>query len=197
MTQQQEKLSAFMDGEIDASSIVDDISASEELQGKWRRYHVIRSGLRKEASMGAQLDITGQVAAAIENEPAIVAPKKSRWWSGSVVGNVVPFAKQSGQFAVAASVAVAVILGVQQFNQPAPSEPFMTAPTIPQGSLAPVSLEKSRTLPRNDMNAVLEKKRKINALIADHEQQVRLKKEAARDSSDEAKSTPAGDTTNR
>lgn len=198
MTQQQEKLSAFMDGEVDGSSIVDDISANEELQSKWRRYHVIRSGLRKEASVGANLDITAQVAAALEDEPAIVAPKKSRWRSVPVLGNVVPFAKQSGQFAVAASVAVAVILGVQQFNQPAPSEPFMTAPTVaPQGGLAPVSLEKSRTLPRNDMNVVLEKKRKINALIADHEQQVRLKQEDADVERDEEKTTPAGSEPNR
>jgi sigma-E factor negative regulatory protein RseA len=52
----------------------------------------------------------------------------------------------------------------------------MTAPTAgPQGGLAPVSLEQTRALPRNDMNEVLEKKRKINALIADHEQQVKLK----------------------
>ena len=85
-------------------------------------------------------------------------------------------AAQSGQFAVAASVALAVILGVQHLNQPAPSEPFTTAPTAgPQGGLAPVSLEQTRTLPRNDMNEVLAKKRKINALIADHEQQVKLK----------------------
>jgi len=38
-----------------------------------------------------------------------------------------------------------------------------------------VSLEQTRTLPRNDMNEMLEKKRKINALIADHEQQIKLK----------------------
>ncbi|GGW86006.1 sigma-E factor negative regulatory protein [Alteromonas halophila] len=198
MTQQQEKLSAFMDGEIDGGSIVDDISANEELQNKWRRYHVIRSGLRKEASVGAHLDITAQVAAALEDEPAIVAPKKSRWKSIPVLGNVVPFAKQSGQFAVAASVAVAVILGVQQFNQPAPTEPFVTAPAVvgPQGGLAPVSLEKSRTLPRNDMSQALEKKRKINAIIADHEQQVKLKQENVRGDDSDVQE-PVGSKPNR
>ena len=176
MTQQQEKLSAFMDGELDGNAIIDAIKQDEELQAKWQRYHVIRSAMRKEASVAPELDITARVAAALEDEPAIVAPKASRWRSIPMLSNVVPFAKQSGQFAVAASVAVAVILGVQHINQPAPSEPFMTAPTAgPQGGLAPVSLEQTRTLPRNDMNAVLEKKRKINALIADHEQQVKLK----------------------
>ncbi|CAD5266333.1 Transcriptional regulator [Alteromonas sp. 38] len=176
MTQQQENLSAFMDGEIDGDAIIDAIKQDDELQAKWKRYHVIRGAMRKEASVAPQLDITASVAAALESEPAIVAPKASRWRSIPVLGSVVPFAKQSGQFAVAASVAVAVILGVQHFNQPAPTEPFMTAPTAgPQGGLAPVSLEQTRALPRNDMNEVLEKKRKINALIADHEQQVKLK----------------------
>jgi sigma-E factor negative regulatory protein RseA len=176
MTQQQEKMSAFMDGELDGDAIIDAIKKDEELQAKWQRYHVVRSAMRKEASVAPQLDITARVAAALDNEPAIVAPKRSRWRTLPGVSNVIPFAKQGGQFAMAASVAVAVILGVQHFNQPVPSEPFSTFSTgNPQGGLAPVSLEQTRTLPRNDMNEVLEKKRKINALIADHEQQVKLK----------------------
>ncbi|MBU2979085.1 RseA family anti-sigma factor [Alteromonas sp. C1M14] len=176
MTQQQEKLSAFMDGETESSEIMDAILQDEALQVKWKRYHVIRSGLRKEATVAPQMDITAAVAAALEDEPVVVAPKTSRWRKLPVVGNVVPFAKQGGQFAVAASVAVAVILGVQQLNQPEPAEPFSTFETSTQlGGLAPVSLEQTRTLPRNDMNIMLEKKRKINAIIADHEQQVQLK----------------------
>jgi len=190
MTQQQEKLSAFMDGEIEGNDIIDAIKHDEALQAKWQRYHVYRGAMRKEASVAPQLDITASVAAALENEPAIVAPKKSRWRSIPVIGNVVPFAKQSGQFAVAASVAVAVILGVQQFNQPVPTEPFETFDTImPQGGLAPVSLEQTRALPRNDMNEMLETKRKINALIADHEQQVKLK-QVKGDADEEENDTP-------
>ncbi len=189
MTQQQEKLSAFMDGEVEGNDIIDAIKHDEALQAKWQRYHVIRGAMRKEASVAPQLDITASVAAALENEPAIVAPKASRWRAIPVIGSVVPFAKQSGQFAVAASVAVAVILGVQHFNQPAPTEPFMTAPTAgPQGGLAPVSLEQTRSLPRNDMNEVLEKKRKINALIADHEQQIKLKQDDSETDSEKDKS---------
>jgi len=176
MTQQQEKMSAFMDGELDDSSIIDTIKQDAELQAKWQRYHVMRGVMRKEMHVAPNLDIASSVAAALDAEPAIVAPKTSRWRSMPVLGNVVPFAKQSGQFAMAASVAVAVILGGQSFNQPAPTEPFMTAPTAgPQGGLSPVSLEQTRALPRNDMNEMLEKKRKINALIADHEQQLLLK----------------------
>ena len=177
MTQQQEKLSAFMDGETNSAEIMDAILNDEVLKAKWQRYQVIRSGLRKEATVAPQLDITAAVAAALESEPTVMAPKqRSGWKDLPLIGSVVPFAKQGGQFAVAASVAVAMILGVQQMNQPEPTEPFSTFETGGRiGGLSPVSLEQTRTLPRNDMNVVLEKKRKINAIIADHEQQIQLK----------------------
>lgn len=178
MTQQHEKLSAFMDGELNEAEFIDSVKNDSELQAKWRSYHVIRSGLRKEATVMPEFDITAQVAAALESEATVLAPK-SKWQSIPGVNKIVPFMRQSGQFAVAASVAAAVILGVQQMNQPAPTEPFTTFQTngTPQAGLAPVSLEQSQTLRNNnDMEALLEKRRQINALIADHEQQLKLKR---------------------
>jgi len=183
MTQQHEKLSAFMDGELDDSGFVDSIKNDSESLAKWRSYHVIRSGLRKEASVMPEFDITAQVAAALDQEPTVLAPK-SKWKSLPVVNKVVPFLRQSGQLAVAASVAVAVILGVQQVNQqPAAEEPFTTfqtpvIPGMPQTGMAPVSLEQSNIVPNNragDSDALLQKRRQINALLADHEQQLKLK----------------------
>ena len=99
MTQQQEKVSAFMDGEIDSDEILDALKSDPELQAQWQRYHVIRSGLRKEASVAPQLDITSQVAAALDNEPTVMAPKRSGWRK-VFSGSVTPFARQSGQLAV-------------------------------------------------------------------------------------------------
>ena len=177
MTQQHEKLSAFMDGELNEAEFIDSVKNDSELQAKWRSYHVIRSGLRKEATVMPEFDITAQVAAALENEATVLAPK-SKWQSIPGVNKIVPFMRQSGQFAVAASVAAAVILGVQQMNLPAPSERFTTFQTggTAQAGLAPVSLEQSQTLRNNDMEALLEKRRQINALLADHEQQLKLKR---------------------
>lgn len=176
MTHQHEKLSAFMDGELSDSEIIEAVKHDQDMQEKWRRYHLIRSGLRQEASVAPMLDLTARIAAEIDNEPTVMAPKRT-WRDLPVLGSVVPFARQSGQFAVAASVAAAVILGYQQYTQPVPAEPFMTAPTVvgPQGGLAPVSLEQTRALPRDDMAEIMEKRRQVNALIADHQQQVNLK----------------------
>ena len=197
MTQQHEKLSAFMDGELDDNGFVDSIKNDSESLAKWRSYHVIRSGLRKEASVMPEFDITAQVAAALEQEPTVLAPK-SKWKSLPVVNKVVPFLRQSGQLAVAASVAAAVILGVQQVNQqPAAEEPFTTfqtpvIPGMPQANMAPVSLEQSNIVPNNragDSDALLQKRRQINALLADHEQQLKLK-QAEEQSQQAAESEP-------
>tara|TARA_B100000700_G_scaffold105537_1_gene119255 strand:+ start:644 stop:1246 length:603 start_codon:yes stop_codon:yes gene_type:complete len=197
MTQQHEKLSAFMDGELDDSGFVDSIKNDSESLAKWRSYHVIRSGLRKEASVMPEFDITAQVAAALEQEPTVLAPKAG-WKSLPIVNKVVPLLRQSGQLAVAASVAAAVILGVQQVNQqPAAEEPFTTfqtpmIPGMPQTGMAPVSLEQSNIVPNNrsgDSDALLQKRRQINALLADHEQQLKLK-QAEEQSQQAAESEP-------
>lgn len=177
MTQQHENLSAFMDGESTDDTLIDAIKSDSDLQAKWRSYHVIRSGLRKEATVLPQIDITASVAAAIADEPTVMAPK-SRLSSIPVLGNIVPLLKQSGQFALAASFAAAMILGVQQLNAPDEAEPFVTAPALggAPGGMAPVSLQQTQTsTQRDDMAVMLEKRRQINALIADHEQQLRLK----------------------
>lgn len=175
MKQSYENLSAFMDGESQSGNIVDELKSDAELQAAWRRYHVIRSAMRKETGGVPEFDISASVAAALEHEPTVMAPK-SKISSLPIVRNVIPFTKQIGQFAVAASVAAVAILGVQQLNQPTPSEPFSTFTTPgPLGGLSPVSLEQTRALPRDDMEQMLDKKRKINALIADHQQQIRLK----------------------
>lgn len=94
-------------------------------------------------------------------------------------GKASPLFQQTGQFAVAASVAVAVILGVQQYNQPVEDQPFNAAPTIPvtgiQGGLSPVSLEQTRALPRPDVSV---QRQRLNAYLNDHNQQVRRKSTA-------------------
>ena len=94
--------------------------------------------------------------------------------------------------------AAAVILGVQQVNQqPAAEEPFTTfqtpmIPGMPQTGMAPVSLEQSNIVPNNrsgDSDALLQKRRQINALLADHEQQLKLK-QAEEQSQQAAESEP-------
>lgn len=173
MTQKIENLSALVDGELHDEQLLDAIKNDAELADKWQSYHLIRDNLRKEMASQINVDIAANVAAALALEPAILAPKKT-WRDLPLVGSVVPFAKQGGQMAIAASVAVAMIIGVQQYNQTDVEQPFNSAPALLgiQGGLSPVSLEQTRTLPRADAS---EQRRVINAYLNDHKQQLRFK----------------------
>ena len=173
MTQKQEKLSAFVDGEVQDENIVSALVNDAELADKWQRYHLIRQGLRKELPKQANFDISALVATALESEPAILAPKKT-WRDIPVLSNVVPLIRSGGQLAIAASVAVAMVLGVQKLNQD-DQQIFNPAPAVVpgiQGGLSPVSLEQTQPVPRTD---VREQQRRINAYLNDHRSQVLLK----------------------
>jgi len=195
MTQRNiENLSAYMDGDNQEEGFLEELKNDAELQEKWHRYHIIRDGLKQELPTELNLDLSDKIAQALENEPTIMAPvtpkaepkpepakvsKLAAWFgkaSNDEKSNVKPMVQQTGQFAIAASVAIAVILGYQQFNQPVAEQPFNAAPTIPvtgiQGGLSPVSLEQTRSVPRTD---VVEQRRRLNAYMNDHTQQVRHK----------------------
>ncbi len=178
MSQKIENLSALIDGEHSASNssssqVWDAVKNDADLQLKWKSYHLIRDGLRKELPANINFDIADKVAQALEAEPAILAPTKT-WRDLPLVGRVIPFAKQGSQMAIAASVAVAMIIGVQQVNQADVDQPFNAAPPIPgiQGGLSPVSFDQTRNIPNSDG---AEQRRRINAYMTDHKQQLRFK----------------------
>jgi sigma-E factor negative regulatory protein RseA len=173
MMQQNEKLSAVVDGELLDDTLLKALKNNPELIAKWQSYHLIRDTLRNELPPQVNFDISAKVMAALEDEPAILAPQKT-WRDLPMVNNVIPLFRQGGQYAIAASVAVAMILGVQQLNQSPVEQPFN--PALPlsgiQGGLSPVSLEQTRALPRTSM---VDQRQLINAYLTDHQQQLRLK----------------------
>lgn len=178
MTQQKiESLSALVDGELQNESILGELCHDPELMQKWQGYHLVRDTLRKELPAQLDFDIAANVAQALADEPTLLAPKKSAWRDWPVIGNVVPLVRNAGQFAIAASVAAAVIFGVQSYNKPVEVEPSFSAPSDylglgVQGGLSPVSLEQSRAVPRQDIQ---EQRRQVIAFLTDHQQQMRRK----------------------
>lgn len=177
MSEKFEQLSAWVDGEA-STTRVEDVKADVQLQQKWQDYHLVGDTLRGDEVLLTDKSLLENIADALDDEPTILAPTaKSR--TVPIWQNVVSLAKQSSQFAVAAGVAAVMILGVQNYNTEA-TQPFMTAPTSgPQGGLAPVSLTQSRTVqtPQQQLNerqALMEQRKRVNALLVDHRQQVRL-----------------------
>ncbi|SFN11175.1 sigma-E factor negative regulatory protein RseA [Izhakiella capsodis] len=182
---QKEKLSAFMDGEALDNEAIAALSGDVTLQRSWRSYHLIRDTLRGDVAEVIHFDISARVAAAIEQEPkrnvtSLIPesqPEPTSWARMPFWYKVRPWAAQITQVGVAACVSLAVIVGVQHYNQPAkdnhsPSDSpvFNTLPMMGQAS--PVSYG----VPQNiGVNGQLQSQHRLaNALLQDYELQRRL-----------------------
>jgi len=117
----QEWVSAAVDGETDVQTMAE-LAADTHSHNKWRNYHLIGDAMRGELPQTMALDLSASIAAAIELEPAIVSPQAK-----APIGvteqvttdknRVVPLFKQFGQYAIAATVAMFAIVGVQNMNE--------------------------------------------------------------------------------
>lgn len=116
----RETVSALMDDEAEQLELRRVLHASEEdveVRRTWERYQLARSVMHKEAWQ-LDVDLSAGIAAAIADEPAheqAVAARSSRW------------KLQLGRVAVAASVTVAVLVGVRMVNQDSSQEAHIAA----------------------------------------------------------------------
>lgn len=105
----RESLSALMDDTADQLEVRRVLHASEqdpEIRRSWERYQLARSIMHKEP-WHTGVDLSAGIAAALADEPALKAESStasSRW------------KVQLGRVAVAASVTVAVLVGVRMVN---------------------------------------------------------------------------------
>ncbi|EKP0318781.1 RseA family anti-sigma factor [Aeromonas veronii] len=189
----KEQISALMDGDLSDAEVLNELEMDSDLQDTWGRYHLIGDAMRGDLPVNLQLDLSDSIMAALEDEPTILAPKPVEVLPvlQPVVApvktdaNVVPLfrrvGQQLGQYAIAASVAAAVIFGVQQYQgqDGVPNNPVLN--TIPiGGSAAPVSVHypqqdgaraRQQGLTEQQMQ---EQRERINAFLRDHQLQQRL-----------------------
>ncbi|MCX9107140.1 RseA family anti-sigma factor [Aeromonas veronii] len=189
----KEQISALMDGDLIDAEVLNELEMDSDLQDTWGRYHLIGDAMRGDLPVNLQLDLSDSIMAALEDEPTILAPKPVEVLPvlQPVVApvktdsNVVPLfrrvGQQLGQYAIAASVAAAVIFGVQQYQgqDGVPANPVLN--TIPiGGSAAPVSVHypqqdgaraRQQGLTEQQMQ---EQRERINAFLRDHQLQQRL-----------------------
>lgn len=186
---QKEKLSALMDGESLDSELLSSLSKDRVLQQSWQSYHLIRDTLRGDIGQVMHFDIANRVAAALEKEPARLVPsavpesqpQPHTWQKMPFWDKVRPWASQITQIGMAACVSLAVIVGVQQYNQPAAQSGAAESPaftTLPiMGQASPVSLgvpADSFSTGSGQQQQVQEQRKRINAMLQDYELQRRL-----------------------
>lgn len=111
----RESVSALMDGEVSELELrrVLTHADSAEVRERWRGYQLARGAISGDSLRFANVDLSSQVAAAVEAEAVPAGQRLSPWW------------KSLGGLAVAASVAAVVVVGGQglQVNeQPAAVE---------------------------------------------------------------------------
>lgn len=177
MSKKLENLSAAVDGELDETTDLSGFASDPDSTQVWKRYHLARDILRGDDSQDYAFSVSERVAKALEQELPIVAPKPT-WREIPLVAAVIPLFKQTSQLAAAACVTALVIFSYQSFNQPEEAQPFTSAqsPFGPIGGLSPVSLEQNSSMSDQvRMQQLLEQRRQLNALIEDHERQLRLK----------------------
>lgn len=129
---EQESLSALMDGETDELELRRVLKAMEsdsELAQRWQRYHLAQSVLHDRGIPVADT-LAEKVAAAVEQEPAVVRAGSHRWTA------------QLTRVAIAASVAVVAVIALQpQVTSPeAPAVVQQSAPVAQEQLLQPAAL---------------------------------------------------------
>ena len=105
--QSEERLSALMDNElVDFEQDLDRLQNSESLKQRWMRYHMIRDVVSGHLPDTATLDfnLAARVSAALEHEPAILAPRRFQ---------PRQLMKQASGLAIAATVSAIAIISIQ------------------------------------------------------------------------------------
>jgi negative regulator of sigma E activity len=165
----KEKLSAFMDGELDHSEsvrLIRQLSKDKELRGHWQRYHSYGSVLRNEMTPVLSEDFSDRVLQALAKEPVQLSPavnpaanKGRRRLLGPVAG-----------FAVAASlVGIAVLLQKPAIQETQESQ----VPSVAEVSVPALPLPESVGSSANSKLIVANRKNvnvreRINQLLVEH-----------------------------
>lgn len=188
MVDKDEQLSALIDSELKDEHVLQSLVCDAQQGQKWQRYHLVGDIMRGgDLPSSLNLDLSDNIAQAIEQEASYNALAPANDSESETTTEQLGWVKQLplanwfkgvGQYAIAASVAVMAILGVQHYqqsqSQPAnASQPLQVLDTVPiGGTVAPVSLQThiSNKLTEKQW---LEQRKEIAAFLQDHQLQQR------------------------
>ncbi|HEY7771892.1 MAG TPA: sigma-E factor negative regulatory protein [Marinagarivorans sp.] len=176
-----ESLSALVDGEaseFEGRRLLDMVSnpttSNSVLREKWQRYHLCGTLIRKELAMPEFSDLSGRISAAIFDEadhateqPATAVAKASASVEPSATAKLATWKDWMAKSAIAASVAFAVVVGVQytqtgMVGVPTDGQIAAQDPVVS----APVGFDVPAPVARNvSLGSLNEPQRKIQAAV--------------------------------
>ena len=153
-----ESLSALMDNqasELEIQRLLKALESDPEIKTTWSRFQLASAGLKRDLPMMVSSDFAARVSAAIEAEESHSLPPEvsvqsvaAQSASGNVVAMPLRWWQQAGRVAVAASVAGALIVGVQQYQSGvAPQSAEFAANTAVPAPVAVNTESKAANLP--------------------------------------------------
>ncbi len=186
----QEWVSAAADGEAISEQQLHQLCDNASLQQHYERYHLIGAALRNELAPKLPADFSASFAARLQQEPVhqLVVHRSffHRIQQGMRQAANSEWLKPTAQTAIAASVALMAVLGVQYVQQPYEQELMSPLPVLHtqpvSGFATPVSLSQTTVddrLEQHAHQAMLEQQRRLQDLLNAHHQQVRVLEQSA------------------
>lgn len=196
-SEKQDWLSAASDNQGISAQQLDSLLQDQDLQQQWLRYQMIGSVIRQELPDQIDIQFSERFELLLEQEeshqlqPEVqvqlqpVVTSTSRWNRFKTSANK-PWMKSVMQGAIAASVALVAVVGVQQ-NQQSPDDaltsPLPVLQTRPIGGVAtPVSLSQTTVDSRfeaQEQQLKVEQQRRLQELMQARQQQIRLMEQTA------------------
>ncbi|OOF28780.1 RseA family anti-sigma factor [Salinivibrio sp. IB872] len=191
----REQISALLDGEVVDNAVIHQLEHDNDALQTWESFGTLRDVMRGETPSAAQWDIAGAVASALDKEPAhtpvhhhdsdVVPMHEAQPTPEKARRHLPNWLQQVTQVGMAACVSLAVIVGVQQYNQPESTSPVASTATQPpvletipfSGAAEPVSLSRDDFRSTPTEAQLMEQRRRINAMLKDYELQLRLNKD--------------------
>ncbi len=180
---QKELLSAYMDGEQVNPTFTEQLCQDAELQESWEDFHTIRSIMRKESNIVLGADFTAKMESLIATEEIQVPNAMTSQPLPQEVENA-PFMQKLKawlmpitQVAVAASVCLVAVLGVQSFNAKSTVQSAVDAPVLQTLPFNNGVQEVSYNAPSKDVmtaEQLEQKNKRIGAMLQSYELQRRV-----------------------
>ena len=180
---QKELLSAYMDGEQVNPTFTEQLCQDAELQESWEDFHTIRSIMRQESNVVLGADFTTKMESLIATEEIQVSNAMTSQPLPQEVENA-PFMQKLKawfmpitQVAVAASVCLVAVLGVQSFNAKSTVQSAVDAPVLQTLPFNNGVQEVSYNAPSKDVmtaEQLEQKNKRIGAMLQSYELQRRV-----------------------